>query len=257
MPIDPLTLLKLAEILKKSGEKIINEAKLDYIIAKLDELTVLCSEIILRDIRGAFKSLQDYLACNGSSNQWQIIDHIEQSLLNNTGLDPASNIGSIKAADVVAMSYFGLAFIYSFRGNTEVAERYIFRMFESTSRLARKELAPNVFEKVIRPHCKKCYAAHNYRVGRQAKAGDYVLQAGRGLYCALATLGAGIVLNAHPSLRGGIPALRKHVEIVWDDGAKAKEWKSVAELDELLENSLDIQSGKVAKDILSGLIQYK
>ena len=257
MPIDPLTLLKLAEILKKNGEKILNEAKLNQIIAKLDQLTVLCSEIILRDLRGAFKSLQDYLACNGLTNQWQLIDHIEQSLLNNTGLDPKSKIGSIKATDIIAMSYFGLAFIYTFRGKIEIAERYIFRMFESTSRLARKELAPDIFEKVIRPHCQECYVEHNYRVSRQAKAGDYVLQAGRGLYCAVTTFGAGLVLNAHPSLRGGIPALRKHVTSVWDEGAKAKEWKSVAELEELLENSLDIQSGKVAKDILSGLIQYK
>lgn len=257
MPIDPLTLLKLADILKKTGEKIINKAKLDYIIVKIDELTVLCGEIILRDLRGAFKSLQDYLACNGPANQWQIINHIEQSLLNNTGLDPASKIGSIKAADVVAMSYFGLAFIYSFRGDTEVAERYIFRMFESTSRLARKELAPDVFEKVIRPHCQECYAAHNYRVGRQAKTGDYALQAGRGLYCAVATIGAVIFLNAHPSLRGGIPGVNKHIQSVWNEGAESKEWQSVAELEELLENSLDMQSGKVAKDILSGLIKYR
>lgn len=257
MPIDPITLLELAEILKESGEKILNEAKLDRIIARLDELTRLCGEIILRDLRGAFKSLQDYFACNGTCNQWQIIDHIEQSLLNNTGLDPESKIGSIRAADVIAMSYFGLAFIYSFRGKNEIAERYIFRMFESTSRLARTELAPNIFKKVINPHCKECYEAHNYRLHRQAKAGDYVLQAGRGIYCAVVGIGTAMIGSAHPSLRGASLAATKHIKSVWDEGADAKEWKSTAELDELLEKSLDIQTGKVAKDILSGAIRYK
>jgi hypothetical protein len=139
--MDPLTLLKIAGICKECGEKALNEAKIKLIIIKLNDLSALCSEIILRDLRGAYKSLQDYLACDGKSKQWQIIDHIEDGLLKNTGLDPEGKIGTVSASDVVAMSYYGLSFIYSLRGNNEIAERYIFRMFESSSRLARTNLS--------------------------------------------------------------------------------------------------------------------
>jgi len=252
--MDPVTVLRIAGILKCGAEKAINNAKLDHVIHKLDELSVICSEIILRDLRSGFKSMQDYFACVGNEKQWNIIDHIQEGLLKNTGLDPKAKLGAVKAADVIALSYYGLAYIHSFQRNDEVAQRYVFRMFESSSRLARKDLAPEVFEKLLRPHCHQCYQDHESRLKRQAQKSDYLEQAARGVYGATIGVGAVMLGLAHPSLKGAAVAAGRHIQDVWKDGTDGKVWASGKVLEELLESSLDEQCAKIAGDILNGTI---
>jgi hypothetical protein len=108
----------------------INTDKLDAINSKLDYLIETCDEIILRELKAAYKSLEDNLS-------------------RNTGLDPEKQTGTVSNADIVAYSYYGLAFVSTIRNETQLTERYVLRMFESCSRLARTELAPAVFKEIF------------------------------------------------------------------------------------------------------------
>jgi hypothetical protein len=249
--------LQLAEIVVTAAieevisEKLnINTDKLDAINSKLDYLIETCDELILRELRAAYKSLEDYLMV-GDNSAGNLLDRIEDNLSRNTGLDPAKHTGTVSNADIIAFSYYGLAFVSAIRNETQLAERYILRMFESGSRLARTDLAPAVFAEIFQPECQECYDYYEKRIRNQADLFDYAEMVGRGVASA-AVLGGGFLLSAVTPLKSaashGGANLAKEIMV---NGTEGKVWKSKKYISEELEVLLDRQCVEVAQELLS------
>lgn len=260
--MDVFIALEMADIIKDKLEKKINEKKLDEIIDKINYISQTCNEIILRDLRSAYKSLDDYIACKMNSHN-ELLDKIENSLFKNTGLNTTLNTGSIRNADLVALSYYGLAFISVQKEDYDIAYRYIIRMFESGSRLSRTTLSPTFFEKNIKHYCNECYMKYKERINNLPDTSDYLIKAGAGIYSGMVAIGAPILgiigTIAHPNTGGGmskfIKVAEEHASDVWKSTGEEKEWlKSQESIKEELEKDIDLKCTEVAIKILKGIL---
>lgn len=244
-------LIELAGI-TVSALKEINDKKLGEIDEKLDQLLQISSEVILRDVRSAFKAIEDYLYLSRRGEaKPEKLERIEDILQRNTGLNPEGETGGVANADIMAYSYLGLVYTHAIKGEFSLADRYILRMFETGSRLARTSLAPQVFKKVFHPLCKGTFKLHKDEMRRRADLGDHVERVGRGAAAAVVGgLGALVSIGLRTGAIGGA-SMQAAKNIVEGGDAKSKEWASEAKLIERHEARLDVRCREIARELLT------
>lgn len=246
--------LEAGELIELAGIVVsaVNDKKLEEINEKLDQLMQISSEVILRDVRSAFKAIEDYLFLSRRGEaKPEKLDRIEDILQRNTGLNPEGKTGGVSNANIMAFSYLGLVYTHAIKGEFSLADRYILRMFEAGPRVARTALAPKVFKKVFRPQCKGTFKLHKAEMSRRADLGDHVARAGRGAAAAVVGgLGALVSIGLRTGTIGGA-SMQAAKNIVEGGDTKSKEWASEAKLIERHEARLDDRCREIARELLA------
>lgn len=159
--IDPLTLISIPITGFNIYNKLNSQFELNKIkksISSIDnDLNMLhakSDQIIIREIKSAFDAINDALNSNNKLTRETRLKFAEEFLLKNTRLNPALETEGRGNHIWIALSNFGLAYICYLRYDQRLAARHLLKVFVDAPRMARKELAKDVFESIFEPNCR-------------------------------------------------------------------------------------------------------
>jgi len=168
-PATVTVITNIAGLSISAVNKKILAAKLTGINSKLNELLKKSDQLIFREILSAFDALNDAISTNNEQTRKIRLDFAEKTLLNNTNLDISLDTAGFSNSYLVALVNYGLAFVCSLREDQLIASRHLIKMFEVSPRTARKELAPEIYEKLFKQKCEEILAQENYEESSNPK----------------------------------------------------------------------------------------
>lgn len=120
----------------------------------LNILNAKSDQVITKEIKSAFDAINDALYSNNNLSRENRLKFAEVFLLKNTRLNPTLETEGRGNNIWIAFSNFGLSYICFLRNDQRLAARHLLKVFVDAPRMARKELAKDIFESIFEPNCR-------------------------------------------------------------------------------------------------------
>jgi hypothetical protein len=131
--------------------------KVERVLEKLKAQDSKIDQLITREIKSAFKAIQDACISNNEETKKLRLKFAEEQLLKNTMLDVSQSTEGQSNNYWMAVCHYGLTLLCVVRGDHEISERHAASVFQHAPREAREKLLPEVWEIVFQPKCHEIY----------------------------------------------------------------------------------------------------
>lgn len=153
--MDPVIILKSAQLGVGAVGNHVLRAKLSAIEGKLDELRHQGDQAITRELLGAFEAIGDATQSRNSDTIRSRLRFAEESFLRNTNLNPDLTTSGHSNSFLMMLAHIGLAYVSSLREDEVIVASHLLRAFAADPRKARTEYLNDLYSEIFEPRLKE------------------------------------------------------------------------------------------------------
>jgi hypothetical protein len=196
--------------------KIALNQKLQNIEKKLNELIKKNDQLITREIKASYESINDALLTSNVQTRVRRLDFAEDNLLKNIRLNPALSAEDKPNSYWICLSHFGLSIICTLRDDTYISCKHILHAFEYDGTLS-KEILPEFYSEMLEKRVKELESSWYQKKRREINSKDYGTQEFLGKSAAVllgaGSIVAGILANRPIAAKSPVDEAKK----IWND----------------------------------------
>lgn len=162
--MDPVIILKSAQLGLSFAESRLLRAKLSTIEGKLDRLKQQGDQAITRELLGAFEAISDSTQSRNSETVRSRLWFAEESLLRNTNLNPGLTTSGHSNSFLMMIAHIGLAYVSSLREDEAIAASHLLRAFAADPRNARTEFLEDLYLEIFEPKLGDVFRDHEENI---------------------------------------------------------------------------------------------